>query len=361
MSPAIRPWRIFAKGAAIFLAVQFAFLAFHPDLQWLNVYRSSLKRERFPTSTVAPADTALDVENLDAMFASHRVSEPKAANEYRVLVLGDSAVWGIGLRPQQTLPGQLQALGLTCGGKDVSVYNLSFPRSSAAKDLMILDQAMKYEPDDIVWLITWYTLMPKTRSDHPLIAQNPAEFYKLAHRFDFLPKNYHSPDLFTRIRDGNRTLFRILRYQLYSLVEIATGLDQIPGPPEELPAQLSSDQTFEGMKPPALNPTDISLDQVADFYKIAGSVPVILINEPMEVLTGVPNSSIRYNDYYPRWVYDQYREYASRAAAQNHWDYLDLWNVFPPSYYTDTPLHLIPAGETELAKMIAPAILRGCP
>ena len=88
---------------------------------------------------------------------------------------------------------------------------------------------------------------------------------------------------------------------------------------------------------------------------------MLLVNEPTLVLSGVPNSDIHYNDYYPRWVYDQYRQYVSAAAAQNHWDYLDLWNVFPPSYFTDTPLHLNPQGETELAKMIAPAIVKGCP
>lgn len=362
MSPNSHPWRIFAKGIGIFLIVELAFYALHPNLQWLNIYNSSaLKRQRFPISTHAPEDDALDVDNLDAMFASHIVSKPKAANEYRVLVLGDSAVWGIGLTPEQTLPGQMDALGLTCGNKNVHVYNLSFPQSSAAKDLMILDKAMSYQPDEIVWLITWYTLMPKTRTEHPLITQNPAEFYKLAHRFDFLPKNYHSPSLISQFMEQNRTLFRVLRYQLYSLINIATGIDQIPGPPEELPGQLSSDPTFEGMEPPMLNIADVSLDQVRDFYQIAGSVPVVLINEPIQVLTDVSNSSIYYNYYYPRWVYDQYRQYVSNMAAQNHWDYLDLWNVFPASYYTDTPLHLTPQGETKLAKMIAPTIVKGCP
>ncbi len=356
----IRAWRVLVKGFAIFLILEFAFFTLRPSLQWLNVYGPSLKRERFPISTHAPEDNALDVENLDAMFASHIVSQPKSPNEYRVLVLGDSAVWGVGLTPQQTLPGQLDALNLNCGSKILRAYNLSFPRSSATKDLMILDKAMSYQPDEIVWLITWYTLMPKTRDDHPLIQQNPAEFYKLASRFDFLPKNYKKPNLISQFTDQNRALFRVLRYQLYSLLQIATGLDQIPGPPEQLPSQLSKDPTFEGMKPPELNVANVSLDQVKDFYQLAGNVPVILVNEPMEVLSNVPNSNIYYNDYYPRWVYDQYRQYVSKDAAQSHWDYLDLWNVFPPSYYTDTPLHLNPEGETELAKMLVPSIVEGC-
>ena len=87
---------------------------------------------------------------------------------------------------------------------------------------------------------------------------------------------------------------------------------------------------------------------------------MILVNEPTQVLTNVPNSDIYYNAYFPRWVYDQYRQYVGEAAVQNHWNYLDLWNIFPSSYYTDTPLHLIPQAETELAKMIAPYIVKGC-
>ena len=359
----VNPFRVLIKGFILFLAAEFIFYATPPDLSRLNVYNSpALTRQRFPTSTHPPEDAALDVENLDAMFASHIISEPKMQNEFRVLVLGDSEVWGWGiLTPGQTLPGQMDTLGLKCGNKNVYAYNLSFPASSATKDLMILDKAMKYQPDEILWLITWRTLMPKARTNHPLIGYNSDEYYKLAHRYDFLPNNYESPSLFGQIADQNRTLFRILRYQFYSLINLATGLDQIPGPPEGLPAQLSSDPTFMGEKPPKLYAWNVSLDQVKDFYQIAGSVPVVLINEPTKVLTNVLNSDIYYNAYYPRWIYDQYRQYMNNAAMQNHWNYLDLWNIFPPSYYTDTPLHLNPEAETELAKRIAPYVVQGCP
>ncbi|HUH98431.1 MAG TPA: hypothetical protein VLZ89_13785 [Anaerolineales bacterium] len=226
---------------------------------------------------------------------------------------------------------------------------------------MILDTALSYQPDEIVWLITWGTLKPSSRLDHPLIAQNPAEFYKLARRFDFLPGNYKSPDWITQLTDRNRTLFRVLRYQLYSLINIATGLDQIPGPKEVLPVRLSGDLTFEGMHPPKLDPGSVSIDQIQDFYQLAHDTPVWLINEPMLVLSGIPNSDVRYNVFYPRWIYDQYRQYVHAAAAQNHWNYLDLWNMFPPGYYTDTPFHLNPDGEAKLAKVIAAALVKGCP
>jgi len=363
MPPIIRPWRVLVKGLAVFLIFEFALYALHPNLQWLNVYNSSaLIRRRFPISTVAPEDDALDVPNFDAMFASHIVSEPKKPDEFRVFLLGDSAVWGVGLTPAQTLSGQVDALGLTCGNKNVRAYNLSFPVSSATKDMMILDEAMKYQPDEIIWLITWYTLMPSRRYNQHLSVYNPAEYYKLAHQFGFLPINYQSPNLIQQIAEQNQTVFHVLRYQFYSPINLATGLDQIPGPPEVLPSQLSSNATFFGnMKPPKLSADKVSIDQVQDFYKIAGNIPTILVNEPIQVLTNVPNSNIYYDVYYPRWIYDQYRQYVSETVAQNHWNYLDLWNIFPPNYFTDTPLHLTRQAETELAKTIAPHIIQGCP
>ncbi len=363
MPPIICPWRVLVKSLAIFLIFEFALYALHPNLQWLNVYNSSaLIRQRFPISTVAPEDDALDVPNFDAMFASHIVSKPKKPDEFRVFLLGDSAVWGVGLTPSQTLSGQMDELGLTCGNKNVRVYNLSFPVSSATKDMMILDEAMKYQPDEIIWLITWYTLIPSRRTNQHLSVYNLAEYYKVAHQFDFLPINYQSPNLIQQIAEQNRTVFHVLRYQFYSLVNLATGLDQIPGPPEVLPSQLSNNPTFFGnMKPPKLSADQVSIDQVQDFYQVAGNIPVILVNEPIQVLTNVPNSNIYYDVYYPRWIYDQYRQYVSEAVAQNHWSYLDLWNIFPPNYYTDTPLHLTPQAETKLAKTIAPLISQGCP
>ncbi len=357
----IRPLAVAAKGLGLFVLIEFAFLSISPRLDSFSVYALlGIKRERFPVSTLAPIDAALDVGNLQAMFASHVVSNPKAPNEFRVMVLGDSATWGTQDRVEQMMPAQLNDLELTCGSRRVRAYNLSFPRSSATKDLMIMDDAMRYQPDMFIWLITWYTLMPKTREDHVLVVQNPEAFYDLARRFDFLPKDYPQPSWMDDVLSRNRSAFRVARYQLYSLVQLATGSDQLPGPPIDVPGQLTADTTFEGMKPPVLRKAQVSLDQVADAYKLAGSVPIVLVNEPMQILSGVPHSDVRYNGYYPRWVYDQYRAYLGEAAAQNGWDYLDLWNAFPATYFGDTPLHLIPQGQQMLAQMLAPAIQRYC-
>ena len=156
-------------------------------------------------------------------------------------------------------------------------------------------------------------------------------------------------------------LFRVTRFQLYPLIALATGRDQIVGPPQKLPAELSADQTFEGLKPPRLRPQQVSLDQVSDFHELADGVPVLLVNEPMLIVEGVKNSDVRYNSYYPRWVYDQYRQYLQAAAGENGWNYLDLWDAMAPKYFEDTPLHLTPDGQRLLAEMLAPHIQALCP
>ena len=362
MQNAVNPWRVLVKGILLCALGEAILVWLLPGMQPFNAYAAlGMKRQRFPLSTKSPVDDAQDLGNLDAMFAAHVVSNPKAPGEFRVFVLGDSAAWGLQLEPGQTLPAQMDALQLKCGSKNIRVYNLSFPRSSATKDLMILDKALQYQPDAIVWTITWYTLMPKTRIDHWLVTQNPEDFYRLAHRFDFLPRGYTAPTSLDALTARNRSLFHEIRFQIYSLIELATGREQIPGPPEQLPGSLSRDVTFEGLKPPRLREGQVSLDQVADFYRLAGTIPVVLVNEPILIMTGVPNSDVRYDSYYPRWVYDQYRAYVSAAAAKNGWDYLDLWDMFPASSFTDTPLHLNPEGQRLLAERLAPSIQKGCP
>jgi hypothetical protein len=159
----------------------------------------------------------------------------------------------------------------------------------------------------------------------------------------------------------NSSLFRVARFQLYPLIQSATARDQVLGPPEQLPSRLSSDTTFEGLKPPTLQRAQVSLDQVEDFYTLAAPVPVLLVNEPMRVVENDPNSAVRYNSYYPRWVYDQYRQYVQELAGQKHWDYLDLWSAIQPRFFADTPLHLTPEGQQHLAQILAPHIQSLCP
>jgi hypothetical protein len=360
----VNAWRVLAKGVSLFAIIELILAVMHPTLGGWTIYNAAQKRQRLPTSTHPPEDAALEIGDLDTLLASHLVSEPKPQDEFRVLVLGDSAVWGFLLELDETLPGQLNAAGLhACSGKSIRFYNLSYPFASVTKDLMILDKAMQYQPDMILWTISLYTVMPKSRIVHWLIPQNPDEIDKLEARFHFLPRNYEFLNSWGRFLLQQRKLMHILRFQLASLIPIATGRDQLyPKAYQIIPTELTRERNFEGMAPPTVHPKQLAIDEIQDGYDLSAGLPVLLVNEPILIVRDAPNSEIRYNGYYPRWVYDQYRQQMAAAVAQNRWDYLDLWDMFPAEYFTNTPLHLNAEGERQLAAALLPSIERlACP
>src|SRR5687768_16516127 len=104
-------------------------------------------RERLPFGD-HPHAYNLNLFDLDAMFASHVLAgTPKAPDEYRVLLIGDSSIWGTLLTPEETLAGQLNADRVPACGKTVRAYNLGYPTLSLLKELMLLEDALRYQPD----------------------------------------------------------------------------------------------------------------------------------------------------------------------------------------------------------------------
>ena len=89
--------------------------------------------------------------------------------------------------------------------------------------------------------------------------------------------------------------------------------------------------------------------------EIAGSTPILIVNEPMFIASG-ENSDLRYNRGYPRWAYDQYRTAMQAEANRSQWNYLDLWNTIPPEYFSDTALHLSAQGERLLIEQVDPLV-----
>jgi hypothetical protein len=109
------------------------------------------------------------------MFASHVIARPKAADEFRVVVIGDSGTWGWLLENKDTLAGQINAQNLTAtaDGKRVVAYNLGYPVMALTKDALILEEALKNQPDLIVWPVTLESF-PRAKQIFPSIVQNNA-------------------------------------------------------------------------------------------------------------------------------------------------------------------------------------------
>jgi hypothetical protein len=117
------------------------------------------------------------------MMQSHKLTAGvKPADEFRVIVIGDSSAWGTLLRPEETLAGLLGSAGLsTTEGRKVRVYNLAYPTLSLTKDLMILEEIKPYQPDLILWLVTLESFREAAQLESPIVANN-------LHRV-----NHHSP------------------------------------------------------------------------------------------------------------------------------------------------------------------------
>jgi hypothetical protein len=179
--------RVLVKAALLFVALNVLFALTNPlpAIGRLSLYKTVFPgRHRLPFGE-NPESYNLSLFQLEAMFASHEVAAPRPADEYRVLVVGDSSVWGILLHPDETLAAQINALGLTTtDGREIRAYNLGYPTISVLKDLLVISYVMAYEPDMIVWLVTLEAMPTNKQLSSPLVQHNPAPVRRLIETYD---------------------------------------------------------------------------------------------------------------------------------------------------------------------------------
>ena len=354
--------RIVLKALLLFALLNAAFAAARPleSLGRLSLYNAPFPgRARLPYGERPADDYNLTLNNLPAMFAAHELARPKAADEFRVLLMGDSGTWGWFLANRDTLAGQLNALGLRAAdGRRVVVYNLGYPVLALTKDLVLLDMALSYDPDLVLWPVTLHSFARGRQFDHPLLQQNTGRVRDLIARYDLaldpfdsrlVVRTWLDETLVARRRD----LADLLRLQALALAWAATGIDQaIPADIPLRQSDLDADESWLDITGPRpLTMDDLTFDVLRAGVARAGGVPVVVINEPIFISDGA-NSDMRYNAFYPRWAYDQYRDLLAATAAAEGWRYTDLWDAIPPEEFTDTPVHLTPAGSRLLAEKL---------
>jgi hypothetical protein len=353
--------RVVLKAAVLFLAINLLFAVFDPLplIGKLSLYHTPpvAARTRLPFGE-NPASYNLSLFQIDAMFASHEISTPKPADEYRVVLIGDSSVWGFLLWPDETLAARLSARGYqTADGRTIKVYNLGYPTVAVSKDLLLLSYALDYDPDLVIWLTTLEALPLHKQVTSPIVQHNAAHMQTLITGYDlpidpgdpaFVKTTFWDKSLIGR----RRMLADIIRLNLYGIMWTSTGIDQFyPDTYQPREEDFEPDASFYDLSSP-LRPDDLALDVLATGVELAGDVPVLFVNEPMFISSGA-NSHIRYNFYYPRWAYDDYRAIMAGYMAQNGWGYVDLWDAIPATEYTNSAIHLTPEGTAQLASILA--------
>ena len=365
LSPGISLKNVLLKSIFLFILLNLLFALFKP-VPWLariSAYNSLFPgRQRLPFGEIQDKAYNLSLYQLDAMFRSHAIAAGKSPNEYRVIVIGDSSVWGYLLKPDQTLTASLNRMHLTTpDGKPVRFYNLGYPTINLTKDILILSNAMKYQPDLVVWLTTLEAFPHSKQLTSPIVQHNPNSVRSLIRAYnldlDPLDSNLVDPTFLEQTIIGQRrSLADFLRLQLYGVLWAATGIDQFyPETYDPPQANLEASESFYDLNPPTLDAQKLALDSLSAGGQISGRVPILLVNEPIYISQG-ENSDIRYNFFYPRWAYDQYRSLLMQFSQSKGWAYLDLWDLIPPGEFTNSAIHLTPLGTERLASQIIPAV-----
>jgi hypothetical protein len=358
---------VIIKALGLFILLNLGFAAFYPmpGMGRISAYNLLFPgRKRLPYGDNPLHSYNLSLFNLEAMFASHELAgKSKPADEYRVIMIGDSSTWGFLLTPDQTASAILtQAGGQLADGRDVRVYNLGYPVMSLTKDLLLLSYALRYQPDLIVWPVTLESFPKDKQLFPPLLLNNPAPVNKLIEEYGLSLDSANAAWVKTgfwqrTIIGARRPLADLLRLQIYGVLWAATGIDQdIPQDYTPRQEDLEKDLTFHDLTPGQLTEEDLAFDVIKAGMQMAGKTPVLLINEPMFISQG-ENSDIRYNFYYPRWAYDEYRLLMHKFSLAQGWYFIDLWDAVPASEFTNSAVHMTPQGTTLFARQVMKAIL----
>jgi hypothetical protein len=358
---------IIVKGFLLFIIFNLLFALLQPGIGKFSAYNVIFPgRERLPFGENSAQAYNLSLFDLDAMFASHEISaDEKQADEFRVILIGDSSVWGTLLKPEETLAGQLNSAKISVCGKNAHIYNLGYPTISLTKDVLLLSRAMEYQPDLILWLTTLEAFPVEKQIASPLVANNQESLLRLANSsgLEVDPNDpAFSRDSFwgSTIIGKQRALADVFRLQIYGVMWAATGIDQIyPADYQKAQIDLEADRKFHAFEPPSMDENLLALNALETGINLAGETPIIIVNEPMLISAGT-NSDIRYNFFYPRWAYDQYRSMMSELSQKNNWAYVDLWDAVPAGEFTNSAIHLTPQGEAVLTWQIVPVIERSC-
>lgn len=370
--------RVLVKAALIFAAINLLYALVNPPIGKLNAYNVIWPgRLRFPYSE-SPAYYQLSynspvIEDFDAMFGSHIISAaPKEADEFRVILLGDSATWGGHVGPNDMLAAQLNRLDLTtCGGKKVRVFDLGYPWPSLLRDILVLDWAQQYDPDLIIWPVTLHSFEKKPM-DRDFLVPHADRMEALVKAYNIkLPRVYAEipeTSLWDKTIVGQRKHIKnVLLNQVFGPMWAATGVDNSqdlgvnhPLFPQDLPADISYMEYKSDKQAPVLIQS-LMFDVMRAGHDIAGDTPMIVINEPIFIITG-QNSDLRYNELYPRWAYDAYRAALTDWITRQGYTFYDYWNALPVEEFGNEVFHRDPNGELRFAKLIAPHILEAsCP
>ena len=339
----INPWRILWKTCLILLIINFTFPLINTvDLPAVSLYNSVFPgRLRLPFGENPELSYNLTLNDIDSMFASHIVSK---ANEedYSIFLIGDSSIWGTLLKNDETVAAKLHEMidAKTGIEQNIRVYNLGYPTSSVLKDLVLLDEAMQYKPDMVIWFVTMNSLVKNSYLEAPLILNNAEKTNTVIQKYGLNMELLTEPAYWDQtFYMQRRNIYDRIHLQILASMWSATEIDQyIPDEYTKASRDLEADDSYQYIKGHFITKDDLDLAFIEKFIEKNPDTEVVVVNEPILISSGL-NSNIRYDLYYPRDTYDEYRNILSTQFDEMEIKYIDLWNIVPEEFFTNSAIH----------------------
>src|SRR5271157_135117 len=370
----VNPLRVICKAILLVILINFSYSWFDVRLGRNSIYNWLVPgRLRFPYGDQINMETVHSVsvfEDFDAMFGSHIISGmPKPSSEYRVILVGDSSVWGFGVPASENLAAQINGLHLvTCDNRQVKAYDFGFPESSSLRDLLVVARSNQYDPDLIVSFVSPGSFLyqeknPDWLAGHVNDLRAVASKYQLNVRLDpAIPASIWDGTIWA----GRNTIKKVVLLQLSGLIWAGTSIDWYDSASQDvriqLPRSLNLGTEYHSPKDKSQLLRDLGFDTIRVGTEEAGRSAFLVVNEPIQIYGGV-NSDLRYDIAYPRWAYDAYRTALLNYMNQRGISYLDLWNTLSiDAFSSDSSVHLSQRGEKLIAELLKVRILQSaCP
>jgi hypothetical protein len=344
------------KTLVLFIIFNVLYLAAQPLANTSLTLYNRLFPGRLRLAWRASADGYLVSETLlSRLIADHLISRPKAADEYRVVVLGSSETWGYHMLAQEAMPTLLDEMRLQApDGRRVRVYNLAYVFADVFKDMLVLRAALDAgaQPDLIVLPVNIYTFAPLLgmhwlAEDNPELALELIEQYGIASvpREPLLERVNAAPYWWRHgFIEQRSDIAAWLTNQMYGFVWGALGEDNPLTGINPLP--FMSGQPIEA----SVNRADV-LDALAMLTQ-ERNIPLVMVEMPANYI---------YPESYTTWLEERTAELGIMR--------LNCTSFFPSEAFDGT-VHFLAEGHRLVAQRIAawladywqnPALVTRCP
>jgi GDSL-like Lipase/Acylhydrolase family len=298
---------------------------------------------------------------LEPLLRQHEVCWRDQPDEQRVMLFGNSAVFGFPLPVEQSFGALLNA-HFAAAHVPAHLFNLAWVYTYQVRDALIMHEALRYDPDVIVYPITlgdmvhvapmlWLAgffesnvepLTDMAEAPPPGLGE-PFARYQSFERGQGIVRR-----LFNRLRDVGLSLRLMIHRHAVVLTQRIATLPPEAAPPAETGGAYDCARTLSLAADRFRDWRDWSMPAYLASLRAHSGAAMLLINWP---IAHEPNGEC-YNVRYSNALVAQFNEWLAAEAQRYGLAYLDLHDLLPPSDFIDS-LHITPAGQQRIAARVA--------